>query len=217
MKEDPIFKKKISDNLKDYWKKHPDRLKVHHCDWTGKHHTEETKQKISKANKGKHTGCLSNTKDTVWISNEELRVSFAVPNTMLYDYIGIGYIKGRVCNWDNYFDRKVLIDNHISVSHLSPSEKILFKNHQTEEIIRLRKLKKEQDKIDIDNRVKELQEIADYYSIHGFKQTKLKYGNIKGLTSLENMLGTFSHYKKYGLKFEAKNNIKGQINGSWII
>lgn len=217
LKEDVDFRNRISNNLKQYWKKHPDRLKVPHCDWTGKHHTEETKQKISKANKGKHTGCFSNTQDTVWISNEELRVSFAVPNTMLYDYIGIGYIKGRVCNWDNYFDRKVLIDNHISVSHLSPSEKILFKNHQTDEIIRLRKLKKEQDKIDINNRVKELQEIADYYSIHGFKQTKLKYGNIKGLTSLENMLGTFSHYKKYGLKFEAKNNIKGQINGSWII
>ena len=217
LKEDANFRNRISNNLKQYWKQHPDRLKVPHCDWTGKHHTEETKQKISKSNKGKHTGCLFNTQDTVWISNEELRVSFAIPNTMLYDYIGIGYIKGRVCNWDNYFDRKVLIDNHISVSHLSPSEKILFKNHQTQEIIRLRKLKKEQDKIDIDNRVKELQEIADYYSIHGFKQTKLKYGNIKGLTSLENMLGTFSHYKRYGLKFEAKNNIKGQINGSWII
>ena len=48
LKEDVDFRNRISNNLKQYWKKHPDRLKVPHCDWTGKHHTEETKQKILK-------------------------------------------------------------------------------------------------------------------------------------------------------------------------
>lgn len=155
LKENANFRNKISNNLKKYWREHPDRLKIHHCDWTGRHHTEDTKKKISEARKGKNDGCKNQMYDTVWVSSEILKISFQIPTSMLYDYIGIGYIKGRVCNWDNYFDRKILIDNHISVSHLSPSEKILFKNHQTDEIIRLRKLKKEQNKIDINNRVKE--------------------------------------------------------------
>ena len=79
-------------------------------------------------------------------------------------------------------------------------------------------MKKHEKEIELQNRLKQVQEIADYYSIHGFEKTQQKFGSIsKGLTSFAGMLGMFRHYKKYGLKFEARNNIVGQTNGSWFI
>jgi len=65
--------------------------------------------------------------NTVWVSNEELRVSFSIPKEMLFDYLGMGYIKKRIENWDTYFARKILEENHISTKHLSDEEMILFK------------------------------------------------------------------------------------------
>ena len=106
----------------------------------------------------------------------------------------------------------------ISKSHLSKEEIDLFNEHRVEEIVRLRRMKKHEKEIELQNRLKQVQEIADYYSIHGFEKTQQKFGSIsKGLTSLAGMLGMFRHYKKYGLKFEARNNIVGQTNGSWFI
>ena len=223
MKEDPEFKKSISDNLKEYWEQHPEeKVKLANPRYGkdnafyGRHHTEETKKKISE--KLKNKSFVFQIQDTVWVSNEDLKISIQVPKIMLYDYIGIGYIKKRVENWDNYFDLKILKEHHISKSHLSKEEIDLFNEHRVEEIVRLRRMKKHEKEIELQNRLKQVQEIADFYSINGFEKTQQKFGSIsKGLTSLAGMLGMFRHYKKYGLKFEARNNIVGQTNGSWFI
>ena len=223
MKENPEFKKSIQDKLKKYWEQHPEeKVKLANPRYGkdnafyGRHHTEETKKKISE--KHKNINFVFQIQDTVWVSNEDLKISIQVPKIMLYDYIGIGYIKKRVENWDNYFDLKILKEHHISKSHLSKEEIDLFNEHRVEEIVRLRRMKKHEKEIELQNRLKQVQEIADYYSIHGFEKTQQKFGSIsKGLTSLAGMLGMFRHYKKYGLKFEARNNIVGQTNGSWFI
>ena len=78
----------------------------------------------------------------MWVSNEDLKISIQVPKTMLYDYIGIGYMKRKVENWDNYFGRKILKEHHISKSHLSKEEMDLFNEHRVEEIVRIRQMKK---------------------------------------------------------------------------
>lgn len=73
--------------------------------------------------------------DTVWVSNEELRVSFNIPKSMLFEYIGVGYFRKRIDNWDYYFNCKRLTQNHISVSHLTDNEKLLLSQNKIDEII----------------------------------------------------------------------------------
>ena len=67
---------------------------------------------------------------------------------------GFDYIKKRVENWDNYFDLKILKEHHISKSHLSKEEIDLFNEHRVEEIVRLRRMKKHEKEIELQNRLK---------------------------------------------------------------
>jgi hypothetical protein len=60
------------------------------------------------------------------VSNEELRISFNIPSSMLWDYIGMGYFRRRIVDWDKYISDKILKDNHISPGHLSEKEKQLL-------------------------------------------------------------------------------------------
>ena len=51
MKEDPIYRERYisndRDRMKRMWQEHPETFKNFRCDWTGRHHTEETKRKMS--------------------------------------------------------------------------------------------------------------------------------------------------------------------------
>lgn len=43
--------------------------KYEHLNWTGKHHTDETKEKMSLSHKGKHIGENNSQFGTIWITN----------------------------------------------------------------------------------------------------------------------------------------------------
>lgn len=139
LKEDPKFREQISNGIKRIWKEHPEtyineKFHKNKKSLKGMHLSEETKRKMRKA--AKHRDPTKNGfYDTVWVSNEELRVSFNIPKSMLFEYIGMGYFRKRIDNWDYYFNCKRLTQNHIRVSHLSDNEKLLLSQNKINEII----------------------------------------------------------------------------------
>ena len=71
--------KKISEALKRIWATDPDRfynckLHLNPYHFKGKHHTEETKQKIREKNKISLKGEKNGNYNTVWIHNNELKL-----------------------------------------------------------------------------------------------------------------------------------------------
>jgi hypothetical protein len=82
------WKKKISTGLKLQWE-----LNGHN--WIGKSHSEKTKLKMSESHKGKHEGVKNSQYGTCWIHNLELKESKRIKKEELYDYISVGWIKGR--------------------------------------------------------------------------------------------------------------------------
>lgn len=72
LKNNPEFRRKFSETCSQRNKKQYEegkRMRAYFYDWTGKTHSEETKQKISKANKGKGVGQLNSQYNTHWITN----------------------------------------------------------------------------------------------------------------------------------------------------
>ena len=126
LKEDPKFREQISNGIKLIWKEHPEtyineKFHKNKKSLKGIHLSEETRCKMREA--AKHRDPTKNGfYDTVWVSNEELRVSFNIPKSMLFDYIGMGYFRKRINNWDLYFNNKLLKQNGISLSHLTTHE-----------------------------------------------------------------------------------------------
>lgn len=139
LKEDPKFREQISNGIKRIWKEHPEtyineKFHKNKKSLKGRHLSEETKRKMREA--AKHRDPTKNGfYDTVWVSNEELRVSFNIPKSMLFEYIGMGYFRKRIDDWDYYFNYKRLTQNHIRVSHLSDNEKLLLSQNKIDEII----------------------------------------------------------------------------------
>lgn len=108
-------------------------------------------------------------RNRIWIHSMELKQNkcwnkeLPIPN---------GWEKGRVINWDNYLDYKKLKQHHISPNHLSKAEQLLFNAHKVEEIIQGRKQQKLKKQINTSERVKQIQEIANYYMEYGYEKTK---------------------------------------------
>lgn len=73
---------------------------------TGKTHTEETKQKISKANVENHLGELNSNYGNKWIHNIDLKQSKCVSQNELDEYINNGWKIGRVLNFDSLIKKQ---------------------------------------------------------------------------------------------------------------
>lgn len=84
----PEFRKKISAGVKRY-------IAEHGHNWTGKHHSEETKVKIGKANSVSQRGSKNSQYGKIWISNNETQQSKRIPKT---SEIPEGWVLGRN-NW----------------------------------------------------------------------------------------------------------------------
>lgn len=61
----------------------------------GKHHTEETKRKMSELKKGKYTGKDNSQYGTYWIMNEKLQKSKKIKKEELQIWLDKGWIRGR--------------------------------------------------------------------------------------------------------------------------
>ena len=81
------FSKNISNGLKNHWKTYPHP-------WIGKHHKEETKVKIGKANSIHQIGSKNSNYGHHWWMNPETGESCSIKEG---DPIPEGWIKGRRC------------------------------------------------------------------------------------------------------------------------
>ena len=90
--KDPIYKekhcKKISNGLKDKWKKGDHN-------WSGKKHTEETKKKIGEKNSVHQKGKGNSQYGKCWIHHLELKESMIIIKKDLDSYLKLGWILGR--------------------------------------------------------------------------------------------------------------------------
>lgn len=98
LKEDPIYRERyISEDrerMKRLWKEQPELFKNFKFDWTGKHHTEETKHKISESIGDRH-GEKNNAFGTVWIYNENTKQNKMVKKELMNDFLNNGWKVGR--------------------------------------------------------------------------------------------------------------------------
>lgn len=88
------FSARISSGLKRVWKEQPELFRNFKFDWTGKHHTEETKRKISESIGDRH-GEKNNAFGTVWIYNENTKQNKMVKKELMSDFLNNGWKVGR--------------------------------------------------------------------------------------------------------------------------
>jgi hypothetical protein len=82
-------REEMSEKLKEYYMTHDGTFK-------GRAHTDETKQRIGKANSKHQTGKGNSQYDTMWIHNLELKQSKKISK---HDPIPRGWLKGRKLNF----------------------------------------------------------------------------------------------------------------------
>ena len=100
------YRKKISESSKRLWREHRDIMKCPpRCDWTGRHHTEETKLKMS-LNTEKKFGNRNPQFGMRAIYNESLRQSIRVKSSDVQSYLNLGWKLGEVHDWDRFFLKK---------------------------------------------------------------------------------------------------------------
>lgn len=103
--KDPQFRKKYSDNMKEAMNKPEVKEKQskgikkyyeeHGSHWIGRHHKEETKQKIGEASSKHQQGSGNSQFGKVWVYNEELKQSKSIFKEDLQDLLNKGWKKGR--------------------------------------------------------------------------------------------------------------------------
>ena len=106
---DPEFRKefyhKAGIGSRRVWKEHPEVYKDFRCDWTGRHHTDETKKQISEKAKLR-VGSKNSIFNRIWMYNELVKCNTTIDKKDLHDYLEQGWKVGRIMNWDRYFMKK---------------------------------------------------------------------------------------------------------------
>lgn len=99
MKFDKEFKHKFCKNLSKFMIDLHSKKKLKtwgdNCNWTDKHHSNETKKKISESQKGKQSGIKNSQHNTCWVYHLELKICKKIQSTEIETYLDKGYIKGR--------------------------------------------------------------------------------------------------------------------------
>lgn len=87
--------KRISRGMKRVWKEHPEKFDHFRCDWTGRHHREESKQKMREKNRILLRGERNGSFGKVWIYNESLQQNLMVRKEEVEDFLKDGWKQGR--------------------------------------------------------------------------------------------------------------------------
>ena len=102
LREDSNYRKncceKISKGLRRVWKEHPETFKNFTPGWSGKHHSEESKEKIRKAMQ-QCTGDRNNSWGTKWMYNEELKITRRVKANEIQKLLSEGWKFGAIYKW----------------------------------------------------------------------------------------------------------------------
>ena len=100
-----VFCEKSGIGSRKAWKETPEKFKHFRCDWTGRHHNEETKRKLRE--KGRlHVGEKNSMFGRIWIHNDLVRVNTTINKKELHDYMEQGWEVGRVSDWNKHFMKK---------------------------------------------------------------------------------------------------------------
>lgn len=99
------YRNKISESTKNAWKLHRDTMKCPHLDWTGRHHTKETREKMRRNTKKKF-GEMNPQFGMRGIHNENLRQTIRVKISEVDAFLANGWHLGEVHDWDRYFQEK---------------------------------------------------------------------------------------------------------------
>ena len=107
--KDPLkrktFEEKLRDCAKRAWKEHPEKFKKFRCDWSGRHHTDETKTKMRE--KGKlRMGEKNSMFGRIWIHNDLVQRNITIDKKDLHYYLEQCWETGRVVDWNKYFEQK---------------------------------------------------------------------------------------------------------------
>lgn len=94
---DPEFAKAISEKcrIRAVENNYGDHFEGYTFDWTGKKHKEESKKKIGIANSIHQQGSKNSQYGTCWIYNEDLKQNKRIKKEELYQWLELGWIKGR--------------------------------------------------------------------------------------------------------------------------
>ena len=82
-------------------------LETHQPSWTGRHHSEETKQKLRELHRKLHLqeGERNSQFGTKCMYNEELRKTLHVKPNEIQKYLDEGWKLGAVYNWESHFNK----------------------------------------------------------------------------------------------------------------
>jgi hypothetical protein len=98
---DEVFRQRASKRATDLWKKLWKEGKLKHCDWTGKNHSLETREKMSKTHQeNQHQlGDKNSQFGTCWVHNIEQKSCKKIKLEELQFHLDNGWIKGRKMSW----------------------------------------------------------------------------------------------------------------------
>lgn len=69
------------------------------CDWSGRKHRPETREKMRSSHVGKHDGEKNSQFGSCWVSHSELKKSQKVNKREVEGYLAEGWVKGRKMKW----------------------------------------------------------------------------------------------------------------------
>jgi hypothetical protein len=101
-------RKKVNEDPEKHRKKISEGLKKHYDNggigkFRGRKHSDESKQKISRATKGKRRGKLNSQFGTIWIYNEEQMKNKKIKKD---ESIPDGWKIGRIMDWKNFQEKQ---------------------------------------------------------------------------------------------------------------
>ena len=97
--QDPNFRLRHTKICSELMKRLLAEGKIKKCDWAGRKHRPETREKMKASHVGKHDGEKNSQFGTCWVTHPELKKSQRVNKGELETYIQLGWTKGRKLKW----------------------------------------------------------------------------------------------------------------------